>query len=511
MSILFVIPFSSSAQEDSNLSCDNINFVIQGPQVSLPNSDYTYLINVAIIATGETLLDDSNIPIVPNDIVAQSRIQREVLQDTRVIKRQTSSWFTYNFPTLGRYTITALIRYQSCNYEITKLVDTYEQVYTYIGPFVDDFNYGVLDNIKDTDQIFYTYIPVETTTKTSQMFIQASLAQLDYIRASEDIFRGAQNYALLFDLIHRLESDYNINMSNKNIFVIDNTNKTIVKTFLARFIKEYEVKNIYVVNDTELSQILLDISVGKPAYTSLFLENAHVGFASRRRISLGHVMDYLLFHGFPLDTLVLLLSVIFALVIIVFFKQVIGLGSFGVYYPLLFAFALHTVGPKTSIGLLLLAIAAKMTVGLISRKFTLLATAKIGLQVGLYVIYTLFALSLYKLLNNELAQFNIFANQMILIAYISLLLVGAKIWISTTSSGIRKQILPLIWFWLISILIFFILTSSGLHRFLLINPSVILLGLLLIVFMGRYNGLQLVEYIRFWPLIRYIQKQKKRK
>lgn len=87
--------------------------------------------------------------------------------------------------------------------------------------------------------------------------------------------------------------------------------------------------------------------------------------------------------------LVLLLLCIFAVLFIVFCKQVIGISSYGVYYPLIFALSFHVVGLKTSLFLLIVAIVAKMIIIAFTRKFTLLATAKIGLQTVVYIFLTI--------------------------------------------------------------------------------------------------------------------------
>jgi hypothetical protein len=223
---------------------------------------------------------------------------------------------------------------------------------------------------------------------------------------------------------------------------------------------------------------------------------------------LGGVIDYLLFYWFPLDTLVILLSIIMAILFIVFCKQVIWLSSFGVYYPILFALSLHTIWLKTSFALLLLAILTKITIIFLIRKYTILATAKLGFQLFIYIVYIILWLVIYSMVfGSRWVEYTIFTNPMILIAIVATLLVWTKVWTLSSLRITKTQVWNLIWFVILSIVSYFIINSSALHTFILLYPLVIILWAIIIIVLWRYTWLQFVEYIRFWPLIRHLRKK----
>jgi len=488
--------------------CDSVWFILQWPKVSLKDVSQEYSIGITFSDTGFSQLFDQDVMVIPNEILEDASIRWElILGDENVLSSRDKS-ISYIFDSYWNYTLRVMIQYEWCTRTIEQSIWVYEEIYTYVWPFIQDFNYGILTNIRQINKLFHTYIPDTQTFSQPEKFLTNILNQESVVAQSAGIFFSTNQYALVFDSIHRLQGLW-IDFNNVPIFLIDDWNKTIVTKFLVRFMKEYDIETIHIIDSEEFVAMLLSLSVGKEPYNLDDLDalSVRIGDVSSY-FSLGWVVDYLLFYGFPLDTLVILLSIVMAIVFIVFCKQVIWLSSFGVYYPIFFALSLHTIWLKTSFALLLLAILTKITIIFLIRKYTILATAKLGFQLFIYIVYIILWLVIYSMVfGSQWVEYTIFTNPMILVAIVTILLVWTKVWTLSSLKITKTQLWNLIWFVVLSVISYFIINSLVLHTFILLYPLVIVLWAIIIVILGRYTWLQFVEYIRFWPLIRHLRKK----
>jgi len=101
---------------------------------------------------------------------------------------------------------------------------------------------------------------------------------------------------MIFDVLRLMQEDDAIDLSTKNIFIIDDTNKSIVKKFLARFSRTIEGANIFVISSQEAMNVFLQLAIGKTSYDQSILDRSLLqASGSRFSYSFGHVVDYLLF------------------------------------------------------------------------------------------------------------------------------------------------------------------------------------------------------------------------
>lgn len=488
--------------------CDSVWFILQWSRVSIKDVSQEYSIGVTFSDTGLSTLFNQDVMVVPNEILEETSTSWEIIFDERRVLSSNDKSITYTFDSYGNYILRVTVEYEWCTRTIEQSIGIYEEIYTYVWPFIQDFNYGILTNIRENNKLLHTYIPDVQTFSEPERFWTNIVNQQAVIGQSTALFFSTNQYALVFDSIHRLQVLW-IDFSDIPIFLIDDTNKTIVTKFLVRFMKEYNIHTVHIIDNEEFITMLLSLSVGKPPYSLENLESFSVRIGDvSSYLSLGWIVDYLLFYWFPLETLVILLSIIMAILFIVFCKQVVWLSSFGVYYPILFALSLHTIWLKTSFALLLLAILTKITIIFLIRKYTILATAKLGFQLFIYIVYIILWLVVYSMVfGSRWVEYTIFTNPMILIAIVATLLVWTKVWTLSSLRITKSQVWNLIWFVILSIVSYFIINSSVLHTFILLYPLVIVLSAVIIIILWRYTWLQFVEYIRFWPLIRHLRKK----
>lgn len=498
----YIVP--SYAAEDF---CTSLEFSVIGPEFASKSVIQNYYASVQYLRTGVSL-DVLSSVLDTATMRRDARITWEVLKAWTVLSRQNGTWFSYTFAELGNYLVRTTIVYDGCRYVLEKNVQTYNDLYVYIGSFMSEFNRSLLTNIKQNKYILYTYIPTDEDLGRPDVFAQSLMQQMPYLTQTKTIFLSMENYARIFDIIYAMQKA-DVDFESVKIFVISTTNKTIVKKILARFMKETGLRSIYVISPQDAQQIFLQMSIdNKQPYSDLLLLTSRIWFDDGWfQYSFNHLIDYLLFNGFPLEVLKLLLATSFIIIFIVFCKQVIGFNSFGVYYPLLFAYSLHTIWLKTTIALFVLAIISRIFVSLVTRQFTLLATAKLGLQILSYVIFSFVGMALYSWLFSTSYDFAIFSNGMIVIAYIALFLTAAKVWNMNLSYTSPKQWLSILWFIILSYISYFILRAWWVHDLLLMYPIFLIVSIIIVIVLGRFTGLQLIEYYRFWPLLKRLYKR----
>jgi len=502
--LLLSLLLSFSFADEEHLSpsiCDDIVFNLVGPDSVTIWTTHNYALSFSVLWA---IVDDYSDIFIPQDIFQQIAISYELLYDWRILQRSNESDFSVLFSQLWSYIVQARISYNKCRYTVSIPVVAYESIFVYIGPYIDEFGMGIIQNMTQNNLFLRPFIIDDWWTNLIPIVRQ----NWSVFTQSNDIFFSVKNYSLIFDIIRLIQEDKNISLSDKRFFIIDDTQKSILKKFLARFTRHIDDVSLYVISSQEAMNMFLEFSIGKVVYDDSILQNSLLKFSwSNWSYSLSYVIDYLLFQWFPLDMLLLLLWWLFAILFIVFLKQIVWISSFGVYYPLLFAICLYVIWFKTSLFLLFIAFLAKIITILFTRKFTLLATAKIWLQISVYIFLTLFGMVIMSYLWFVWSDFLVFNYPMMLFIYFSILLIASKLWTSSSFFSI-KQYISIFLFVVVSLLLYVIINSWFIHRMVLLYPSIILLCIILIILLWRYTWLQLIEIIRFWPLIRYIRNKK---
>lgn len=493
------------AQEGSNDYCDAISLDLLWPSIVIWGQDYRYELSVHLASSANLDGLQEDAVISPQEILSQMIVQYELLYWWRVLQRSSTSSFDVSINQLGSYMIRTLVQYNSCSYLLENTVTAYDAIFAYIWPYIDEFGIGIIQNMSQNNLFLRPFVVGDDLAA----IVPLLRSHWSVLVQAQDIYFSLNNYAIIFDILRLLDQDPSIDISEKRIFVIDDMDKVIVKKFLTRFARSFDNVSVYVISSSEAMSMFLSLSIGKTDYISEDIEQSLLYLSpSGWTYSFSYILDYLLFQWFPLDMLLWMLSCIFAVLFIVFCKQMIGVSSYGVYYPILFAIAGHVVWLYTSLFLLIMAIFAKIVLILFTRNFTLLVTAKIWLYLSFYVFFTIFGLMVLSALGFIQGDFVVFNQPMMIFIYIAIPLIATKLWTSNSLHSIKKQFGSLLVFVLLSAISYSIIQSTFLHHIILQYPALLFIAIVCIVFIGRYTGLQLLELVRFWPLIAHLRKKK---
>jgi len=179
---------------------------------------------------------------------------------------------------------------------LEKSIQSYDAIYTYIGPYIDEFGVGIIQNMSQNNLFLRPFIVHDDSLLSSSSLLSTLRQNWSHIVHTQDIYFSIKNYSMIFDVLRLMQEDDAIDLSTKNIFIIDDTNKSIVKKFLARFSRTIEGANIFVISSQEAMNVFLQLAIGKTSYDQSILDRSLLqASGSRFSYSFGHVVDYLLF------------------------------------------------------------------------------------------------------------------------------------------------------------------------------------------------------------------------
>lgn len=491
--------------EQNTPNCENIIFSINGPEKTLINQEYTFTVNGYELSyqsdqssTGqqnetETVLATGTYKVLLGD---EATIQYDVIANNKAINRFYEDQLIYNFKQSGKYQIQATIRHPQCTYKITKDINTFSTLYTRVGNEPTSTAKSLVTNIEQKD-IGFGIITISKQENLSQGIKDNQ----QIIKDSEAIIIDYNNYN---DIFKAMQSIIQEKETQKDIIIVSSTAKQITKKILAPVLKESHLTKIYLLSEAELANVMVELSIEQtPTYKQFLISYEWIWFIT----SLSSIIDNLIYQGFPIELMSMLLALTLAIALIVFRKQVLWFNAFGLYYPLLFALYLHLLGPKTAIALLLIAMLAQLIIGFINKKITLLVSAKLWATLILYFVASIVALRISKKLFNRPESFVTFSQDLFIIAYITTPLIANKI--GNKIHKIKTTTKSMIQFFILSRLVYSIFHNTNIQHTMLIQPLYILLTIIVVISIGRYTWLQLTEVFRFSQLIKYTLSKKR--
>ena len=203
-------------------------------------------------------------------------------------------------------------------------------------------------------------------------------------------------------------------------------------------------------------------------------------------------------HNVPFDTVILILMLPIIATLITFFRQVVGIKAFGIYTPLIITFAFLATGIKYGLAIFIAVVVSGMISRFILKPFRLLYLPRVAIMLTLVALVILSILLLggsFK--RTGLASVSIFPILIIITLVEKFITVQIE-------KGNKTAVLLAIETLIISVLGFFIASNRLLIHLLAFYPWVVLLTLPINIFLGKWTGLRLSEYVRFRKVIKNI-------
>ena len=195
--------------------------------------------------------------------------------------------------------------------------------------------------------------------------------------------------------------------------------------------------------------------------------------------------------GVPTNTIILLLLLPLVAFVIAFSRNVVGIRGFGIFLPAALAVAFVATGPVAGIGLFLVIVIVSTVVRLTLRKL------KLKLQ-----YLPRMALILWAVVLGVLGSLFLVPLDVSIFAVLILILLTEDFTRVQIGKSVKTALSLTLETLILALISYFFLTLELLQNFVLANPEISLLAIVILDFLlARYSGLRLMEIYRFRKLV----------
>ncbi len=231
-----------------------------------------------------------------------------------------------------------------------------------------------------------------------------------------------------------------------------------------------------------------------------FLRIDSSSFAFRPWNALSYLINYMLRQGITSQIVLLLLFLPVIATILAFFKQVIGIATFGLYTPSIVALSFLALGWKIGIIFLVFIIITGYATRTVVRRLRLLYIPKVAIVLTVVSLTLLFLLSAGAYFGMVFSRDTVFILLIMSTLAESFLNLKREEGLYSAVVGISETIVA-------SLICVAIAQWPAFQTLLLAYPEIVLLTLVINILLGRWTGLRLLEYWRFREVFRYLQEE----
>lgn len=379
----------------------------------------------------------------------------------------------------------------------------YNKFIIYLWEQGDEFDLGFQQNFDKQRTLLKEIFISENKNFSEEEILGKIKDNIPDIQASKLLIINTNKFDVLLQILGELHASDDLNLKDKTIYLVTNSNKFFLKRILSKYIKPIEITKIYTLSQDKLLNFFSTLSLDKITNEEDYITPFSVSFhETPKYLPISYLVDRLIYHGFPIELITMFLVLSLGTLLVSILRQVVGFSIFGVYSPLLFAVSLSILGIPFSLALLVIWLVAKLILRLFTKRMYLLHNAKTSLLILLYFLLMLLVFWLNNTLWLNLIDAQLFANGYIIFPMIFIILVSDKVfneWFKPFSIGRRIAFAE---FLLVSFAVYGLFYRTWLKHLLLAFPELLILIFVLNIAVGRFTGLQLLEYFRFMPLIK---------
>lgn len=207
------------------------------------------------------------------------------------------------------------------------------------------------------------------------------------------------------------------------------------------------------------------------------------------------MIDFLINNGIPKDTITYILMLPIAATLVVVSRQIIGIKGLGISAPLLLGYAFGAIGLKLGLLILCAVLVAGYVIRLFLNNIRLLYLPKTALIItgaALTIILSAPLLPIDRSLD--------FSNS--LFAIIIIIISLEQFYALLAERGTKKIVGIIFETIILAMITFFAIEWAWLQRMVLSYPFIVMASMIAVnLFLGRWTGLRLSEYIRFKDII----------
>ena len=423
------------------------------------------------------------------------------------MKKFIVSLFAVGVALLSCNTSSAQFISTSCEWQVHCSAPTrwvaYKTTAIYIWDQGDEFDLGFQQNFDKQKTLLLEIFITENKTFSEEEITSKITENLPELQKADTLIINTAHFDVLFQFLGKINMSNNLHLQDKTIYLVTDSNTYFLKRTLAKQIKSMDIQKIYTLPDAHFLNFLSTLSLNKLTNHEAYITPFSLSFHETPKfLIVSYLIDHLIYNGFPIDLLSFFLILSLWALIISIFRQMIGFSVFGIYTPLLFAVSLSIFGIPLSLWLLGIGFLSKLLVKLFTKKMYLLHNAKTSLLIIIYFLLVLLILGLDTIFGFTVIDFSLFSNAFIILPTLFIIIVSDKVfneWFKLFSAG---RWVAFAEFLIVSFSVFGLFYRTWLKQILLAFPEILILIFLLNIAVGRFTGLQLLEYFRFMPLLK---------
>lgn len=392
---------------------------------------------------------------------------------------------------------------RGCAVAASLTVHAFNRYVAYVGDGREGLDLGFEGKFAARSELFRAFLIRPDLSGGAGEKALAAFDEADgFLSQADRVIVDVPDVAAAFQALAKWSKAHGADLSKKELYVVSGVSDNFLNRILAANAQAAGVSKVTSIRQGALLDVLAALAAGKAPSTDQ-VSPFTVSFAEASKLYVfSYAVDSVLYAGFPPDLLGLLLVLSVMCLVVAFANQILGLSAFGTYYPVLFALSLSTVGVGPSLLLLGAALLAGWLTRLFGKRVYLLHTAKKAVFFSGYLVLAVAALAVDRAMGWKIVDYAVFSNAFVLFPILLAAVVAERLFDEDFALWTRSGWLTALEFSAVTGAAYLLAGWTGLRYFLLAYPEMLAAVLALSVLVGRFTGLQAVEYIRFLPLLK---------
>ncbi len=406
-----------------------------------------------------------------------SSINWNIIKQNKIVISKDDKEFEHSFITPWNILLEWHFQYSWCNIVLKKNISIYKTIILSLNN--KDVGFIWTLNLRKKN-IYIKNIPLR------------KLKQYSYILSESNYILVNQQFIIPF--LSKFMSD--TNYKNKEIVLFIWSFKWFYSKLLIPYTRTLS-KNIYIYDKNNLLNVVSSIYQWKKLDNKNSLYNRNIW--NTFYFPLSYFVGKLISAWINIKIIWIILLSILWIIVVSFLRQIIWFSIFWLYTPLLLSILILVYGYHLVIVLFVISTFATLINHFLTKRIYILYSSKIALN---YIIYTVLSIIFLWLLIILWHINNIHIDMNWIILFFVIPLLTKNLIKEDTNIFSKSFMYLLIEFIVILSILLFIYNITFLKYILVAYPDLLWLFIPMIIFIWRFTWLQLLEYIRFYPLIK---------
>src|SRR3989339_79143 len=456
------------------------------------------------VQVGKKIIFDSSKSVLPENIVSKT-----VYWKFGDEKSEYGDEVVHDYSKTGTYNVELVISYID-NSGIRQNLATNKDVFVYDTiaiMIVDERSQAEIDLIVDQAKSQGVALDILSPNIKEESFLsEESIVKLisersQYVKNSDIVLfhtkslRSLQAFTQYFQSLNNEDKEL---IKNKFFVVLTEGNIDVVTHGVYQNYKIINPKYILLTRPEALGPVL-SIKKIEDIETSLFgrsIEFRHVDNNSSKNYwyVLSTLVNYFIERGVPSDSVYLILIIPFLSFIIIFFRNVVGINTFGLFTPIIVTIAFYILGLPLGLMTFFLAVTVSQFIKYFSDKIEILHLSKVALNLSFISISFLFLIALILKFNLALSLTGAIFPMLVMTT------LSEKFMEAKSETGMKSAVLGVLETLLVVMVLYYFMIWSFFDNLLISWPEIVIFPILLTLLLGKFTGLRISEYIRFRSL-----------